>query len=120
MRGPVIGTLTVVKDTTRIRAATMRRNRNQVDQLDAASVMILGICGKNSPSKCSVPRDGALPNICLKMVQDANLALTDEQLDEICEHAQSEYVLNIFFSISTGQFDGDTGTRKGSDCEVGG
>ena len=43
------------------------------------------------------------PNICPKVVEeDANLALSEsDQLDGICEYAQSEDILDAFFSVST-------------------
>ena len=61
------------------------------------------------------------------MKKDANLAVSGgdrqssgDELDDMCEHLQSQYVLDPFFSVSGGKlFDLDSGIREGIKCEVG-
>lgn len=75
-------TFAAVKAATRIRAAAMRRRRNQVDQLDAAFVMTCGLSDTNAlnGSAVSTAKSGNDSSTCLKVVhEDAKLALTDDE-----------------------------------------
>ena len=81
---------------------------------------------KCSKRVCSICREtGHDPDTCPKIVEeDANLAISEgdqlapgDQLGGICEYANSEYILDAFFSVSTGECDVDSGISKGLDCE---
>ena len=61
------------------------------------------------------------------MKEDANLAISDghrlstgDELDGMCEYLPSQYVLDVFFSVSGGTLlDPDSGIRERIGCEVG-
>ena len=77
---------------------------------------------------CSIYREtGHDLNSCPQVVkEDANLAISDgdklstgDELDGMCEYLQSQYVLDIFFSVSGGKlFDPDSGITGRIGCEV--
>ena len=86
--------------------------------------------GPTAPKRiCSVCREtGHDPNSCPQVVKkDANLAVSDgdrlstgDELDGMCEYLPSQYVLDVFFSVSGGKlFDPDSGIREEIGCEVG-
>ena len=61
------------------------------------------------------------------MKEDANIVIYDgdrlpsgDELNDMFEYLQPQYVLDAFFSVSGGKlFDSDSGIREGIGCEVG-
>jgi len=71
---------------------------------------------KCSKRVCSICREtGHDPITCPNVVEkNANLVLSEiDKLDGICEDAQCEYVLDTFFSASTGEYDFRLRDNKG-------